>query len=351
MRMSNVIGWLLILFSPLCMGLPWVRMGGAKSTVAKLCFAYVAGYFLRLTLFHFIVLPMTIMGMHFSTMSNVFTGALLAACALSVWLGRNAFQIKRKRRKKKKPTIFEIIYCITFVSLLLVQLYLTIVMDPTYMTYDDTAYTAFSSDALATDYMFITYPQTGVYMQLGFRVIQSSLLFPAYIVRMTGMPLTMVERTFSYALNLLLAYGCYVYMAEDLYKKREDRFIFLIFISVIYIFGYHSHYSMTFRLLGPNSQGKAILAVTLVPLLFVLLRKWLSEPYNLRKGIFLFLLSNAACALSLMGTGYLIAIVVLITALSLFGKSRYWANLRYVAWTGAMPCAYAIIYLLMKNYI
>ena len=150
---------------------------------------------------------------------------------------------------------------------------MVIVMDPTYMTYDDAGYTAFSSDVLATDFMFITDPITGFFTQISFRVIQTSLLFPAYITRMTGMPVTLVERTFSYVVNLLVAYGCYVYLAEDLYPKRENRFIFLIILSTVYIFGYHSHYSMTFRLLGPNSQGKAILAVTLVPMLFVLMAK------------------------------------------------------------------------------
>lgn len=344
----KIFGFLLILFSPMCMGLPWVRLGGAKSAVAKLCFAYVAGYFLRLTLFHIVALPMTIFGMHFSTMANIFTVLLVVACVISVWLSRGAIQVKRV---KLNLTPYEIIYCVTFIGLLLFQVYMAIVMDPTYMTYDDASYTVYSSDALATDYMFITDPKTGMFAQLGFRAIQSSLLFPAYITRMTGMPVPMVERTFSYALNLLLAYGSYIYMAEDLYKKRENRFIFLILLSVIYIFGYHSHYSMTFRLLGPNSQGKAILAVTLVPFMFVLMRKWLARSYYWKRGIFLFLLSDSACALSLMGAGYVLAIAVLLTLLSLFRKERRWKHLLYIAWVGAMPCIYLVTFILLYNLV
>lgn len=267
---------------------------------------------------------------------------------ISVWLGRGAIQLKRV---KMNLTSFEIIYCVTFIGLLLFQVYMVIVMDPTTMTYDDAGYTAFSSDALATDYMFITNPITGMFTQLGFRAIQSSLLFPAYITRMTGMPVTMVERTFSYALNLLLAYGCYIYMAEDLYKKRENRYIFLILLSVIYIFGYHSHYSMTFRLLGPNSQGKAILAVTMVPLLFVLLRKWLNRPYRWQCGLFLLLLGDAACALSLMGMAYVPAIVVLLSLLSLFREKRRWKHLLYALWASVMPCAYLGVYILLYNLV
>lgn len=346
--MMKIIGILVILLSPLCMGLPWVRLSGAKSVVTKLCFAYVAGYFMRLTLFHAVALPMTISGIRFSTMANVFTVLLVAACVVCAWLGRDAIRIKRV---KLELTRFEIIYCVAFIGLLLFQLYMVVFMDPTTMTYDDAGYTAFSSDALATDYMFITNPITGLFTQLDFRVIQSSLLFPAYITRMTGMPVTMVERTFSYALNLLMAYGCYLYMAEDLQKTRENRLVFLVLISVIYIFGYHSHYSMTFRLLGPNSQGKAILAVTMVPLMFVLLRKWLSRPYRWHCSAFLLLLSDSACALSLMGMAYVPAIVVLLSLLSLFREKRRWKHLLYALWASVMPCAYLGVYILLYNLV
>lgn len=348
MDMFNVLGLLLILLSQFCMGLPWVKAGGAKSAVAKACFACVAGYFMRLALFHAVALPMTVLGLRFSTMANVFTVLLVGACLVSAWLGRDVF---RNGEKQPKFTAFDRIYLLAFVALLGVQLVLTVTMDPTTKTYDDAGYTVYSSDALATDYMFITNPLTGLFRPLGFRVVQSALLFPAYISRMTGMPVTMVERTFSYGLNLLLAYGCYVYMAEDLYRQREDRLIFLILLSGAYIFGYHSSYSMTFRLLGPNSQGKAILAVTVVPLLFVVLRKWLDRPYQRKCGLFLFFLSDSACALSLMGTGYVIAIVVLLTVLSLFRKQRQWKHLLYALWAGAMPCAYMASYILLKNLI
>ena len=63
MDMFNVLGLLLILLSPFCMGLPWVKAGGAESAVAKACFACVAGYFMRLTLFHAVALPMTVLGL------------------------------------------------------------------------------------------------------------------------------------------------------------------------------------------------------------------------------------------------------------------------------------------------
>ena len=344
----KILGFLLILVSPLCMGLPWVRLGDAKSAIAKLCFAYVAGYFMRVTLFHAVALPMTILGMRFSTMADAFTVLLVGACAISVWVGSNVFS---QKEQKSKTTVYEKIYLLAFIGLLMVQLYLTITMDPTIMTYDDAGYVAYSGDALVTDYMFITYPVTGAFVKFDFRIMQSSLLFPAYIVRMTGINLTTVERTLSYALNLISAYGCYIYMAEDLYKKREDRYIFLVLLALIYIFGYHSHYSMTFRLLGPNSQGKAVLAVILVPLLFVLMRKKMATRYDWKFGLLLLLLSVSACSLSLMGAAYVPIIVAALTILSMFNRKRQWERMLYPVWASVIPCSYAISYLLSRNYI
>lgn len=346
--MMKILGFLLILLSPLCLGLPWVPLGGAKHPVTRVCFACLAGHFMRLTLFHAVALPMTLFGGRFSVMSNVFTALLVAACLASAWLGKDALRVDADRQRL---TVYEFVYLAVFIALLLAQLVLTVVMDPTTMTYDDASYLPYSGDALATDYMFITRSTTGTFKQLSYRAIQSALLFPAYITRMTGVALTMVDRTLCYALNLLLAYGCYAYMAEDLYKKNEDRLIFLILLSVLYIFGFYSHYSMTFRLLGPNSQGKAVLAVILVPLLFVLLRKKLAEKYDRRFGVFLLLLSDAACSLSLMGAAYVPGIVLPLTVMSMFGRNRRWERLWYVAWASVMPCIYAVAYLLDKNYI
>lgn len=346
--MMNVFGLLLVLVSPPCMGLPWVRISGAKTVMARICFAYVTGYFMRLTLFHAIVVPTALLGMHFSTMANVFTVLLVTVCVICVLLGRNEFQ---KIRKRSKTTVCEYVYLFVFVGLLMIQLYLTITMDPTSMTADDAGYVAYSGDALVTDYMFITYPVTGAFMKFDFRVMQSSLLFPAYVVRITGIKLTVWERTLSYALNLIIAYGCYIYMADDLHNKREDRLIFLGLLALIYIFGYHSHYSMTFRLLGPNSQGKAVLAVILVPLLFVLLRKRLATKYDWRFGLLLLLLSFSACSLSLMGVAYVSIIITALTALSMFGRRRQWKRMLYVIWASVIPLTYAICYLLSRNYI
>lgn len=353
MILLHILGVLLILLSPVCMGLPWIPVGGAKSAVSKMCFAYVAGYFLRHTLFHWIAMPMTILGLHFSTMANVFTVALLAICVFSVWKVRDYWRKRVWHRNKWKfdLTRYELVYLIAFAAILAIQVYIMIYMDASDMTFDDATYTVYSSDALASDYMMITDPYTGVYSGITHRFMQSALLFPAFISRLTGMPVTLVDRTFSYTVNLLMAYACYTYMAEDLYQKRDNRILFLLLVSLLYLFGHHSHYSMSFRLLGPNSQGKAILTVILIPLLFVLFRKSMAQGYNRKLGILFLLLSDAACSLSFMGTGYTLCIVVPMTVLSFFGGQKDWRKLFYILWGCALPCLFICVYIYMRYHV
>ena len=134
-------------------------------------------------------------------------------------------------------------------------------------------------------------------------------------------------------------------MAEDLFPTRENRYIFLLLLSFLYLFGYYSHYSATFRLLGPNTQGKAIATTVLSPLLLVLMKKKMSESYDWKVGLLLLLLSHAATGLSLWGMGMAVIVVVLSVVLSMFRRKRVWKHLLYIVWVGFFPAVYLALYL------
>lgn len=214
------------------------------------------------------------------------------------------------------------------------------------MGYDDATYTTFGSDALATDMMFHHYEETGLFIPLAPRYsIYTSLIYNAWITRMTGIPITMVARTVQAVYVFILAYMVYAYMADDLFPSRENRYIFLLVLSFLYIFGYYSHYSATFRLLDPNTQGKAIATTVLTPLLLVLMKKKMSESYDWRVGLLLMLFSHAATGLSLWGIGMAVIVVVLSVVLSMLRRKRVWKHLLYIVWIGFFPAIYLTLYM------
>ena len=142
------------------------------------------------------------------------------------------------------------------------------------MGYDNATYTTYGSDALTTDLLFQTGVMTGTFAPLsGRQAFMTVLIYNAWITKMTGIPITMVMRTVQAVYVFILAFMVYAYMAEDLFASRDNRYVFLLILSFLYLFGYYSHYSATFRLLGPSAEGKVVATTELTPLLLILMKK------------------------------------------------------------------------------
>ena len=342
-----MLWFFLILVTPFFIGLPWRKIGGAKGQGSSFFFTYVTGYFIRLALFHLICLPAVLLHGQFSVVCNIFTFSLFLFSILCAYLGRKNVCTEWVNPWKwlKSRSTYELIYLIGFLLIFLFQIFQIVRNDITYMGYDDSTYTVYGSDVLETDIMFQHNVDTGLFQRLvGKYRFYTSLIYNAWISKMTGIPITMVMRTVQAVYVFILAYMVYAYMAEDLFPTRENRYIFLLLLSFLYLFGYYSHYSATFRLLGPNTQGKAIATTILTPLLLVLMKKKMVGPYDWKVGFLLMLFSHAATALSFWGMGMAVVVVVLSVVLSMLRRKRVWKHLLYVVWVGVFPALYYALF-------
>ena len=313
--------------------------------------AYGIGYFVELALFHVVAFTGTVTYTPFHVIVIVFSVVLLIAVAMSsLYLYRHKLTPKRCSIKNwKKFSWYEWILALVFLVSFSTQIIRGFTYDLTYMSYDDATYVAYAADALETDYIGMVDAYTGVAGCLSIhRTIQTSLVFPSYLSTISGISIATIEHTVLYIQLIVLSYTIYYCMADELCEKRENKLLFISFISVFYIFGYHSHYSLTFRLLGPNYQGKAILAVSLTPMIFLFLTKKLSEPYEWKSGVLMLLFSLSAVSLTLWSVGTLFAIVVITTILSLFRRERQWKHLLYIPWCLIIPLGFASYYLLYR---
>ncbi len=340
---------LILLVAPLALGIPWTQTLPSRNRY-RLLAALPMGFFTELAIFLFLAVPFGFLQGSFSLLCILFAVILLLCCGVGI-----AAAIRTKPVVNRKLTFSggEYLYLIIFLVLLGWQMYNGLVLDPTYWTYDDAGYIGYAADALRFDKMQVVNESTGLAqnpLTNATRLIQSSLYFPAMLSFFSAVPVTTMERTILEVYNIMLAYTVYAYMASVIWEKKENGLIFLIILSVLHIYGYYSQYSITFRLLGPNYQGKAVLAASLVPFLFTYLIQILQDGYDRKSGAFLLIVSAAAVSLTLFGVPAMMMNSVLVIVLSIFRKQNNRRYLLYIPWACALPVIYGCIYFIYRYY-
>lgn len=330
-----------LLLTPMLLGAPWTMLLPNRNRY-RLCACFPIGFFVELAIFQLLEVPIAFLHLPFTLLCWVFTVVVVSAGGCSA-----VFINKRRPFAVKLPKLngWEIFYLIVFLALLSWQMYNGFNRDTTIWSYDDAAYVTFASDTIRFNAIQTIDPYTGIAKSFNaYRALQGWLYFPAFLSVISDVPVTAMERTVLETFDILLAYAVYTYMASVLFEKKDNGLIFLILLSVIHIFGWYSQYSVTFRLLGPNYQGKAVLAVSLFPLLFTLLIQMLEQEYSRKARLLLLLLSAAATSLTMFGAVTMMLNTTLAVGLSVFRRERQWKHLRYIPWGVALPALYCGAY-------
>lgn len=307
---------------------------------------YAMGFLVMLATFQLVCIPFAFLYNKFHILVIVYSFLLVILCLVSI---RSCKKIRTYFGNSfKNYSKFEWIYLAIFIILMCVQLYYAVFYETSYMSLDDYEYIVISSDIIADDSMFITESVSGNTMGLsGKRALNSYLAFIAYVSKVTDIHVTTVAHTVFPVILLIVAYIVYHMIARYLFEERENQLIFLMLVAVANIFGLYSFYSMTFRLLGPIWQGKAVLMIIVIPFLFAYLPSILSRPYNRKDSLILMMVSMAGCSLSMMAAGMIPIVICCYCAIFfLMNRERY--ILLYAIWGGIIPALHFVAYLLMR---
>ena len=173
-------------------------------------------------------------------------------------------------------------------------------------------------------------------------------IFIAYLCRLTGLTAATMCHTVLNTTLLLFIFVVFYLIAVKLFKKAKDRWLFLLLMSIINIFGYHSVYSYAFRMLITLWQAKGVYMALLVPYTFYKFSCYIDTPVNKIKIYELLVLSIAACSLTSTGVGMECAIILGMTVIAAVFTDRK-ADLKYVV--GCFPCAFFLVMyiILQKN--
>lgn len=333
---------------PFLLGTPWTTLLPRKNRY-RLLSCFPIGFFVEIAIFQLLEVPIAFLHLPFTLLCWVFSAVIVGTCIYGIvfiWKQKPFIIILPKLNR------WESFYLIAFIGLLGVQLYNGFVRDTTYWSYDDAAYVTYAADTVRYNAIQTIDPYTGIATMLNVhRTLQGWLYFPAFLSRLSSIPVAIMERTILEAYDILLAYTVYGYMASVLFSRRDNGLIFMILLSMLHIFGYYSPYSITFRLLGPNYQGKAVLSVSFFPLLFTFLMQILQRRYSRICGVLLMLFSVAATTFTLFGAVTMVLNTSLVVGLSVLnGKAdgKHKKRLKYILWACFMPTLYCGIYLLCK---
>lgn len=323
----------------------------------NILFFYVAGFFCVLSIFEIIGVPMNFKDVPVHTQSTVFSCILFSICIVSLLyrliIKKTFFLPNFNLRFFDDYSLYEKFYLIFFCLLLFIQLYYALFYNIGIFRSDDGIYNVLISDAIRTDHLYLINPSRGYFLE---SLKSSDLLqyvfcgiynFYTYISYITHIQISMLNYTFFNVYFLILAHICNYAFSHIVIKERENRLIFMIFISLVYMFGLYSHFSTSFRLFAVLWQGKALLSAVFLPFLLYLYSKFLYEDFNIKYVLFMVVISISAVSFTLSGIVTMIVVTGILTVLY-FIKNRKIYPLLLLAFSNAFPCFIGLIYYIKR---
>ena len=327
---------------------------------------YLVGLFASMAIFY-VLFAILEWHQNWNTFSEPFTGCFTALCIsysvlvaiiVVLWFKKDWTQIKGFKKylldklSGLKSNIindkFIALYMVVGALLLLVQMYFAYGYEVNEWSYDDYDYVVASVDTINNDILANSSIYTGEprYMQEK-RAAASWTTQVAYYAVVSGFEVTTVCHTILPVLLLVVAYFAYYYIASLIVQALDNRLIFMILLQALFIFGYHSHYSVTFRLLCVLWQGKAILSAIAVPFFMAYLAEKYSKEIKTSNMLSIFAISLGASSLTSMSMLLTsMAAVIVFAIMGIYNRKPY--GFRYLLASMLGPVLQFIFYTLIS---
>ena len=258
---------IVFLIIPELLGLLLTKFMNEKNSIIL---AFVVGYLLNFALFELIYLPMYFLGCSFRIFAYTYLVMILVLSIISIVINRKRFKEIVKYSWSELKSMPKMI--IIFVILLCIQIYF-----PTkYMQHidpDDAFYVAIVTTTLETNEMFTISPYTGdEFSTRQIRYCFSGLvIYFASISEFVHIHPTILCHTIWPGIAILLETAVYSLLGNKLFKGDKEKTIyFLIFLQIVYMFGFITYHT-TFSFFAYRSwQGKALIGNFIIPVVWLL---------------------------------------------------------------------------------
>lgn len=271
-----ILVWMLLV--PLGMGLlitPWL-----KNRTDIFIKSYLFGMVLYLAAFQMIIITNMFTSNNFFEVCTVFSYVSVALAGAGFILAV-AFMVKKKKavslsksvdvsETDRKKKIENIVLWILFAGTLLFQLIQAVRL--TFPDGDDAYYVGTASYGANMPQMYSRIPYTGATTEFDTRHCLAPFpYFIAFLGRLSGVGVSVIAHSILPLFFILFAYGIYYLIAREVCREAREVSLFMLIVSVLFMFGNYSVYSMETFMMTRIRQGKASLGSFVLPLGFYLL--------------------------------------------------------------------------------
>lgn len=348
-----------LLAAPFCMGLIPARVmpGGRQKKSPALI--YLAGFFLALAVFQIIAVPVILLKpWGFPIIVRLYSGALILLSAAGLIVGRKVLgDLAENGRElwegRRRPSVETALYWILAGGLILFQIYMAYTKAS--FDGDDAYYVAQSVIAEQSDVLYRILPYTGLTTTVDVRHALASLpIWEAYLARMTGIHPAIIAHSVLPLVLIPITYLLYYLIGRRLLGKENRKLaVFIIFVSVLQIFGNTSIYTNATFFLMRTWQGKSVLCnMVLLAVLWCLLNLWdtggVEEKKESQAGWWIVLCAvNVTAAMATTMGAFLTGLLIAVTGLVMAVRDRRPGVLPKLA-ASCIPCvAYLAVYMFL----
>lgn len=286
--MLFVCTWVL----PFCAGVLPVRI--MKEEHRSFGMIWVSGWFMMFAVFQVLVVPFIVTEQSFSLAVRTYSIVISAIAVVSVVIGRRALKKSMDNLKDDHIENGQLPVMILVLVLIAVQLAGAFFLQ--YLDGDDAFYVATSLTSEHTDTMYRFTPYYGANGELDIRHALSPVpIFMAWLARVSGIHVTILCHSYISMLFLLLMYMIYFQMAKRLFaNQKKNQWLFLLVLSIWYLFGNVSIYAAESFAFTRTWQGKSMFPNLIIPYLFLWMFCMAKDEMDIGEWAMLFVTTLAA---------------------------------------------------------
>lgn len=277
--------WLFLI--PELIGLGILKLG--KIEKKSMFLAFCLGYFFGFTLFEILAIPMIFARFQYTPLCYSWMAIEIVVAIISLkanWYDLGEIIVDDLDKFLKLPKL------LTIIAMILIFLQVFVEVRYMHEDYDDSNFLGKATIAIDTNSLY-RYDDIGYeYVNLPSRHVFSPFpIYTATLSTLIGIHPLILARTIFPGIFIFMAYMIYAMIAKELFKgDNKKTLIFLIILSVLYIFGAYSIYTNFVFLLYRIWQGKAILANIAIPFIWLIFLKFINKNTKIF-GFFILLLT------------------------------------------------------------